>query len=66
MTVAAILPAQAGIGSIVGVEPGNVISREEAVATMFLIADLNAKVGRIVALLEGDDDGEEGQSEDVS
>ena len=42
------------------------VYREEAVATMFLIADLNAKVGRIVALLEGDEDGEEGLSEDDS
>lgn len=42
------------------------VYREEAVATMFVIADLNAKLGRIVALLEGDENGEEGLSEDDS
>ena len=59
----AILRRQPGFGSIDGVEPTSLVHREEAVATMFLIADLNAKVGRILALLEGDEDGEEGQSE---
>ena len=42
------------------------VYREEALATMFLIADVNAKVRRIVALLEGDEYGEEGLSEDDS
>jgi hypothetical protein len=66
VTVAAILLAQPGIGSIGGVEPGNVINREEAVATMFAIADLNANVERIVQLLEGESDGNEGLSEEDS
>ena len=42
------------------------VYRDEVVATMFLIADLNAKVGQIVAFLEGGEDGEEGLSEDDS
>ena len=43
-----------------------VVDREEAVATMFAIADLNVKVERIVRLLEEESNGEEGLSEDDS
>jgi hypothetical protein len=46
------------------VEP--VVNRDEAVATMFAIADLNAKVERIVRLLEEESNGDEGLSEDDS
>jgi hypothetical protein len=46
-----------------GVEP--VVNREEAVATMFAIADLNANVERIVRILEGESN-DEGQSEEDS
>ena len=42
------------------------VNREEAVATMFGIADLNAKVERIVRILEEESNGEEGLSEDDS
>lgn len=42
------------------------VSREEAVATMFLIADLNANVERIVQFLEGESDGDEGLPEEDS
>ncbi len=49
-----------------GMEVPAVITREEAVATMFLIADLNANVERIVQLLEGESDGDEGLSEEDS
>jgi hypothetical protein len=44
------------------VEP--VVDREEAVATLFAIADLNANVERILRLLEGESDGDEGLSEE--
>jgi hypothetical protein len=46
------------------VEP--VVDREEAVATMFAIADLNANVERIVRFLEGESNGDEGLSEEDS
>ena len=52
------------VGSMKSVEEG-LIDREEAVATMFAIADLNANVERILRLLEGDADGE-GLSEEDS
>jgi hypothetical protein len=45
------------------VEP--VVNREEAVATMFAIADLNANVERIIRILEGESN-DEGQSEEDS
>ncbi|HSS79687.1 MAG TPA: hypothetical protein VLK24_00690 [Gaiellaceae bacterium] len=41
-----------------------VVDREEAVATMFAIADLNANVERIVRILEGEANGDEGLSEE--
>jgi hypothetical protein len=43
-----------------------VVDREEAVATMFAIADLNANVERIVRILLGESNGEEGLSEEDS
>jgi hypothetical protein len=46
------------------VEP--VVDREEAVATMFAIADLNANVERIVQILQGESNGEEGLPEEDS
>jgi hypothetical protein len=52
------------VGTIRGVEP--VVDRDEAVATMFAIADLNAKVERIVRILEEESNGDEGLSEDDS
>jgi hypothetical protein len=46
------------------VEP--VVNRDEAVATMFAIADLNAKVEHIIRILEEESNGEEGLPEDDS
>jgi hypothetical protein len=46
------------------VEP--VVNRDEAVATMFAIADLNANVELIIRILEGESNGDEGQSEEDS
>ena len=43
-----------------------VVDREEAVATMFAIADLNANAERIVRILQGESNGEEGLSEEDS
>ena len=43
-----------------------VVDRDEAVATMFAIADLNANVERIVRILQGESNGEEGLSEEDS
>jgi hypothetical protein len=43
-----------------------VVDREEAVATMFAILDLNANVERIVRILQGESNGEEGLSEEDS
>ena len=39
------------------------IYRREVVAMLFAIADLNANVERILRLLEGDEDGDEGLTE---
>jgi hypothetical protein len=44
----------------------DLVERQEAVATMFAIADLNANVERILRVLEGDSDGDEGLSEEDS
>jgi hypothetical protein len=43
-----------------------VVDREEAVATMFAIADLNANVERIVRILEEESNGDEGLSQEDS
>jgi hypothetical protein len=43
-----------------------VVDREEAVATMFAIADLNANVERIVRILGGESNGDEGEPEEDS
>jgi hypothetical protein len=40
------------------------IDRDEVVAIVFGIADLNVKLGRVVEPLEEEFDGEEGPSED--
>jgi hypothetical protein len=40
-----------------------VVDRDEAVATMFAIADLNANVERILRILEEDANGDEGLPE---
>jgi hypothetical protein len=45
------------------VEPP-LIDRNEVVAILFGIADLNVKLARVVELLEEEFDGEEGPSED--
>jgi hypothetical protein len=42
------------------------ISRQEAVAMLFAIADLNANVERILELLEGELGGDEGLPEEDS
>jgi hypothetical protein len=43
-----------------------VVDREEAVATMFAIAGLNANVERIVRILEEESNGDEGLSQEDS
>jgi hypothetical protein len=43
-----------------------VVDREEAEATMFAIADLNANVERIVRILEEESNGDEGLSQEDS
>ena len=45
--------------SVMEAEP--VIYREEAAALMFAVMDILAEARRIRRLLEGDDDGEEGE-----
>jgi hypothetical protein len=40
------------------VEAGAVIHREEVTGTLFVIADINAKIGRILELLEEELGGE--------
>ncbi|HEY8629449.1 MAG TPA: hypothetical protein VIL73_02745 [Gaiellaceae bacterium] len=45
-------------------EPGRLAEREEVVAMLFAIADLNAKVGRILQLLEEEFGGCEALPED--
>ena len=52
------------VATIVGVEPGRLVDREEVVAMLFAIADLNAKVGRILQLLEEELGGGEALPED--
>lgn len=47
-----------------GVEATPLISRQEAVAMLFAIADLNANVERILRLLEEEFGDEEGLSEE--
>lgn len=42
------------------------ISRPEVAAMLFALADINVNVDRIVDLLEGDGDGEEGLPEEDS
>jgi hypothetical protein len=46
------------------VEPGGLVEREEVVAMLFAIADLNAKVGRSLELLEEELGGGEALPED--
>jgi hypothetical protein len=46
------------------VEPVRLVEREEVVAMLFAIADLNAKVGRILQLLEEELGGGEALPED--
>jgi len=46
------------------VDAGRLVEREEVVAMLFAIADLNAKVGRILELLEEKLGGGEALSED--
>ena len=45
-------------------EPVRLVEREEVVAMLFAIADLNEKVGRILQLLEEDLGGGEALPED--
>jgi hypothetical protein len=47
---------------MVDVEEGDLISREEVTATLFMLADISANVALIVDLLE-DTNGEEGSAE---
>jgi len=53
-----------GILASINGEP--VIYREEVVAMLFGLADLNVKVRRIIHLVEREFDGEEGPEEDDS
>jgi len=46
------------------VEAGRLVEREEVVSMLFAIADLNAKVGRTLQLLEEDFGGGEALPED--
>jgi hypothetical protein len=46
------------------VEREPVVYREEAIATMFAIADMNENIEKIKDLLEERNDGEEGLPED--
>ncbi len=46
-------------------EPEPIIYREEVMAILFGLADINVMLGRIVRLLE-DDDGQEEEDEDES
>jgi hypothetical protein len=46
------------------VESGRLVEREEIVAMLFTIADLNAKVGQILQLLEEELGGGEALPED--
>ena len=46
-------------------EPEPIIYREEVMAMLFGLADINVMLGRIVRLLE-DDDGQEEEDEDES
>jgi len=45
-------------------EAGRLVEREEVAATLFAIVDLNAKVGRILQLLEEEFGGGEALPED--
>jgi hypothetical protein len=61
---AATLRDQLSVATIAHVEPGRLVEREEIVAMLFAIADLNAKVGQILQLLEEELGGGEALSED--
>jgi hypothetical protein len=47
--------------TLLAMEAEPVISREEAAALMFAVMDILAEARRIRRLLEGEDDGEEGE-----
>ncbi len=60
----AVLRDQVSAATIGHVEPGRLVERDEIVAMLFAIADLNAKVGRILELLEEEFGGGEALPED--
>ena len=60
----AVLRDQLSAPTIRHVEPGRLVEREEIVAMLFAIADLNAKVGQILQLLEEELGGGEALPED--
>ncbi len=61
---AGVLRDRLSAATIGHVEPGRLVEREEIVAMLFAIADLNAKVGRILELLEEEFGGGEALPED--
>ncbi len=61
---AVVLRAQPSVATIGHVEPDRLVEREEIVAMLFAIADLNAKVGQILQLLEEELGGGEALPED--
>ena len=63
-SAAGVLRDQPFAATIGYVEPARLVEREEVVAMLFAIADLNAKVGRILQLLEEEFDGGEALPED--
>ncbi len=46
-------------------EPEPIIYREEVTAILIALADMNVKLSQIVKLLEGGDDEEEAEGDDV-
>ena len=66
MSASAILRAEYVVATISQMEASSPIYRREVVAMLFAIADLNANVERILQLLEGGLDGDEGLSEEDS
>ena len=66
VSASAILRAECVAATISRMEASPPIYRREVVAMLFAIADLNANVERILQLLEGGLDGDEGLSEEDS
>ena len=64
MAADGVLRDQLAAATIDRVESGRLVEREEIVAMLFAIADLNAKVGQILQLLEEELGGGEALPED--